>query len=186
MGECSGVHATVDAAGVEVAAGTGVAAGAAATAAFAAGAPPPSVYVLNAPTSALLLTMIASSLPTGTSFVPAGTTIFASTPSSCASNASVALSVSISHSTSPGPISSPCSRHTNPIAGNVPSRACPEQAQQHAPPPNPDAAAIARRTSFATHRAMLPCVMVGESAGIATGWCGGSDQIRSKVMGHPS
>ena len=76
MGEFSGVHATVDAAGVEVAAGTGVAAGAAATAAFAAGAPPPSVYVLNAPTSALLLTMIASSLPTGTSFVPAGTTIF--------------------------------------------------------------------------------------------------------------
>src|SRR5208283_687444 len=46
-------------------------------------------------------------LLTGTSAVPAGTTIFASTPSSMASTSMVALSVSISASTSPGLILSP-------------------------------------------------------------------------------
>ena len=44
-------------------------------------------------------TISAKALPTGTSALPSGTRILASTPSSCASKASVALSVSISHST---------------------------------------------------------------------------------------
>jgi hypothetical protein len=44
---------------------------------------------------------------TGTSAVPSGTTIFASTPSSTASTSMVALSVSISAITSPGLTASP-------------------------------------------------------------------------------
>nr|GMD50629.1 hypothetical protein Iba_chr11aCG14470 [Ipomoea batatas]GMD52722.1 hypothetical protein Iba_chr11bCG14360 [Ipomoea batatas]GMD54456.1 hypothetical protein Iba_chr11cCG12290 [Ipomoea batatas]GMD57263.1 hypothetical protein Iba_chr11eCG11070 [Ipomoea batatas]GMD58886.1 hypothetical protein Iba_chr11fCG9870 [Ipomoea batatas] len=45
--------------------------------------------------------------PTGTSFDPSGTSIFARKPSSRLSNSSVALSVSISHNTSPTSILSP-------------------------------------------------------------------------------
>ena len=50
---------------------------------------------------------MATGVPTGTSLAPAGTTIFAKTPSSCASHSIVALSVSTSAMMSPAAMASP-------------------------------------------------------------------------------
>jgi hypothetical protein len=85
----------------------GAAAGAGALSAFNAGAglPPPSpVTVFGSSPSPAISAM---SWFTGTSAVPSGTTILASTPSSIASTSMVALSVSISAMTSPDLTASP-------------------------------------------------------------------------------
>src|SRR5438445_13360942 len=85
--------------------------------------------VSTSPTSSPFSAMTAIGVLTATWSVPSGITIFASTPSSTASTSIVALSVSISASTSPACTGSP---------------------------------------TFLTQRAILPSVIVGDSAGIST------------------
>lgn len=70
---------------------------------------PSGLYLIHTPVHTHIRTHVRTMMgePTAMSLVPSSTKILASTPSSCASNAMVALSVSISHSTSPGAISSP-------------------------------------------------------------------------------
>src|SRR5712671_4911849 len=83
----------------------------------------------TSPTSSPFSAITAIGVLTATWSVPSGITIFASTPSSTASTSIVALSVSISASTSPARTGSP---------------------------------------TFLTQRAILPSVIVGDSAGIST------------------
>ena len=98
-GAAAGVGAACAAAGGWAGAAAG-GAGFGASAFAGAGAPPPPAALTlfgSSPSPAIS----AMSWFTGTSAVPSGTTIFASTPSSMASTSIVALSVSISAMTSP-------------------------------------------------------------------------------------
>mmetsp|Transcript_18537 Transcript_18537/g.47460 ORF Transcript_18537/g.47460 Transcript_18537/m.47460 type:complete len:209 (+) Transcript_18537:1122-1748(+) len=73
----------------------------------AAEAPPSALYDANLATSAASSTTMATTSPTCTFCAPSATRILAMKPSSWFSNAIVALSVSMSASTSPAAISSP-------------------------------------------------------------------------------
>jgi hypothetical protein len=97
--------------GVEGAAALGGGGGGADAAGLGAAAAPPAasaaVKPANAATWSASSTSTAAGVPMGTSLLPPGTRMAATKPSSCASHEMVALSVSTSHSTSPGATESP-------------------------------------------------------------------------------